>query len=204
VQAHHRARGRRPHLDEVTANVTRTLADPDTTTREGIAVLRSMSSRANQTKLRILLGGRQADALLSEIDQAATAFELRAAIAENSKTAVRQATQGAIRDQTSGGVVRTLAQGEPVNAAKRFVQILTGETAEAQQLRQMGVYQEIADVLVNTRGVRAQRAYRLIERAIAGEAITESQASYIGTTLSGLLAVGAGSAGREALTSRTR
>ena len=176
--------GVRSYLDEVTANVTRTITDGDTTSREGIRLLRDFSSRANEQKLRLLMGGEATEKLLAEVDQAATAFELRAAIAQNSKTAVRQSVQSGIDEQTSGGVVQTLASGEPVNATKRFIQAITGETAEAQELRRLGLYEEIADVLTNTRGMRAQRALRLINKAIEGQPITEAQASYIGTVVS--------------------
>lgn len=191
--------GVRSFVDDLTADVARTITDPDTNTREGIAILRSFSSRSNATKLRMLLGGEQADALLAKIDEAATGFELRAAIAENSKTAVRQSVQGSVNAQTEGGIVRTLAAGEPINASKRLVQALTGETAEAREIRKMGLYKELADILVNTRGVRAERALRLIQDAINGQALTDARASYVATVVTGALAGGgAPTASREA------
>lgn len=145
-----------------------------------------------------LLGRDQAETLLGQIDEAATGFELRAAIAENSKTAARNMTNQSVREQTQGGVVRTIMQAEPINATKMLVQALTGETAEAQALRQSGLYQEIAEVLVNTRGGRAQRALQIIEDAVRGQAVTDRQATYVARTLSGLLVSGAPVASREA------
>lgn len=183
--------GVRAYIDDATANVARTITDPDTTTREGIKVLRDLSSRANQTKLRFLLGEQTANKLLREVDQAATAFELRAAIAENSKTAIRQSIQGGVDQQAGQGLVRTLAAGEPVNATKRLVQALTGETAEAQELRRMGLYEEIATALTQQRGPKAEAALKTINAAIQGQPITAGRARLIsGALTSGAVVTG--------------
>lgn len=178
--------GLRSQIDDTMANVVRTMTDPDTTTREGIRALRDLSSRANQEKLRILMGRDAADSLLSEVDQAATAYELRAAIADNSRTAVRQSVQGTIDEATQGGIVRTLASGEPVNSTKLFVQALTGETLEARQLRRMGIYDEIATALTQIRGSQAQTALRIINTSIEQQRpITEAQARRVAEILTG-------------------
>lgn len=183
--------GVRSYIDDVTANVARTMTDGNTDAREGIRILRDFSSRANQTKLRTLLGRSHADTLLAEIDQAATAFELRAAIAQNSKTAVRQATQGSVSDLAQGGVVQALMDGEPVNATKRMVQAMTGGGAEARALREMGLYEEIARTLTSTRGDRAQAAMRLIERAMNGQELSEAQARVVSNAVANSLSLAA-------------
>jgi hypothetical protein len=175
--------GVRASIDDAMANVTRTMSDPDTTTREGILALRDMSSRSNTTKLRILLGQDAADELLAEVDEAATAFELRAAIAENSKTAIRQSIQGGVNARAEGGILRTLQTGEPVNAAKRIVQAITGETPEAKELRRMGIYEDIARALTETRGGRAQAALARINAAMNGQTLSEQSARMIANTL---------------------
>jgi hypothetical protein len=175
--------GVRAYLDDTMGNVTRTLSDPDTSTREGIRALRDMSSRSNQTKLRILLGQDAADELLGEVDQAATAFELRAAIAENSKTARRQSIQIGVNTAADGGVLRTLASGEPVSSAKLLVQALTGETAEAVELRRMGIYEDIAKALTGVRGSQAQAALARINSAMNGQPMSEASARMVANTL---------------------
>lgn len=186
--------GVRASIDDAMANVTRTMADPDTTTREGIIALRDMSSRSNTTKLRILLGQDAANELLSEVDQAATAFELRAAIAENSKTAIRTSVQRGVENRAEGGVLSAIQSGEPVNAAKRIIQALTGETSEAVELRRMGIYEDIATALTQTRGARAQNALLRINAAMNGQAVSEQSARFIANTLTttGVLAGGRG------------
>jgi hypothetical protein len=76
-----------------------------------------------------------------------------------------------------------LRAGNPGQAAKRMVQVFTGTTPEARALRQMGIYDEIAATLVNLRGPQAQMALKLVEKAIAGDALTETQARIIAKSL---------------------
>jgi hypothetical protein len=176
--------GLRSYIDDVTARVTRTITDDNVEAREGIKILRDLSSRQNETNMRLLLGQERADALMSELDQAATAYELRSAIALNSKTYQRSAIDEGVRAQTERGILRTLMAGEPVNATKLLVQALTGETAEAAQIRRMGLYEEIARALTETRGDRARTALRFIQLAMNGQTISNRQAELIASALS--------------------
>lgn len=184
--------GLRSYIDDTLANVARTITDGNTDAREGIKLIRDMSSRANMEKMQTLLGPKAAKRLAKELDEQAVAFELRAAIATNSKTAIRQSIQGSVEQQTAGGVLETIASGEVVNASKRFVQVFTGNTAEAQALRQAGIYEEIATALTQTRGRKAQTALKMVKKAMQGQAVTERQAEFIGRTVatSGVLAGG--------------
>lgn len=178
------ALGVRAYLDDMMGNVTRTMTDPDTTTREGMQALRALSSRSNRDKLRRVIGQERTDALLSQIDEAATAFELRAAIAENSRTAIRQSIQSGVEQQTQPGMLTTLASGRPGQASQRLVQAMTGATDEAIELRRMGIYEEIADALTRIRGNEARRALGIIDRAMRNQAeLSERQAQIIASTL---------------------
>ena len=187
--------GVRSYIDDTLAKVKRTITDPNTDAREAMKVVKDLSSRANREKLVRLLGGREARQLFDAVDKEAIALELRAAIATNSKTAIRQSIQQGVKDQTSPGIVRTLAQGEPIQATKRITQALTGETAEAQQIREMGLFEEIAKVLTQTRGRGAERALRTIQAAIEGQPIADSQAQQIARILT---ATGVLTANRQA------
>lgn len=182
--------GVRTYIDDAMANVTRALTDSNMDARESIKLLRDLSSRANQQKMRFLLGQKAADAFFAEIDSATTAFELRAALAQNSKTAIRQSIQGSVKQQAAPGALEVLGSGEPVNAAKRFVQLFTGSTEEAQALREAGIYEDIARALTETRGYQAKTALSLVQKAMQGQKLTEQQASFIGVIVaeSGVLA----------------
>lgn len=177
------ALGIRSYLDDTTANVARTITDDNVAAREGIRILRDLSSRANRDKLATVIGPRAAGELQDEADRMATAFELRAAIAQNSATARRQSIQQGISDEVSGGTLATLRAGEPIDATKRIVQALSGETPEARQIREMGLLREIAQALTETRGNQARTSLRVIQGAIQGQSITEHQARRIAATL---------------------
>jgi hypothetical protein len=172
-------KGIRAFIDDQMANVKKAFTDTNMDAREAAKAIRDLSSRANEQKLRLLMGQSDAGKLLAEIDKASTAFELKAALAANSKTAIRSSIQGAVRQQTAPGMIETLASGEPVNAAKRFVQLFTGSTDEARALREAGIYEEIARALTGKRGVEAQVALKTVNDAIAGKRVTEASARLV-------------------------
>lgn len=170
------AQGIRSRIDDVMANVTRTVQDGDTTSREAIKALKDLSSRANREKLTAAIGKQEADRLFSEIDRVATSFDLRASVAENSKTYARQATDRRVKDMTAPGPVETIAQGEPINAAKRIAQLITGRTPEKVQAREDEIYSQLADILTRPRG-DAQKVFSgmndLTKREIANALIAQ-------------------------------
>ena len=187
--------GVRSYVDDMTANVKSVLTDSNLDAREALKILRETSSRANRQKLQMVLGKRKSAILFDEIDRATVAFELRAALSQNSKTAIRQSIQSGVRQESQGGMVESLASGEPVNAAKRFVQIFTGSTDEAQALREAGIFEEIATALTSIKGNKADRALRVVNKAMSGQRLTEQQASFIGNVVATGLAL---SGNREA------
>jgi hypothetical protein len=146
------AQGVRSRLDDLMANVTRTLQDGDTPAREAIKAIKDLSSRANREKLTEAIRPAKADALFAEIDQAAKSFDLRAAVTDNSKTFARQATDARVRQMTEPGAVGQFLQGKPLNATQRVVQAMTGNTPEAIVARQNGVYSDLANVLTKPAG----------------------------------------------------
>lgn len=152
------AQGVRSHLDDLMANVTRTVQDGDTPAREAVKAIKDLSSRANREKLATAIGQDKADALFAEIDQAAKSFDLRASVADNSKTFARQATERQVNDVTAPGVIGKVAAGEPLNAAKRIAQALTGQTPERLAARQGTVYSQLADVLTRPAGQNVLKA----------------------------------------------
>lgn len=183
------AEGVRGYIEDAMENVSRVVSDANVDAREAMKVVRDLSSRANKTKLTRLLGKQKADELFAAVERETIALELRAAIAQNSKTSIRDSIKQGVKDQVEPGALRTLLAGEPVNATKRMVQVVTGETSEAQTLREMGIFEEIARVLTQVRGAGAKRALSSIEAAISGQKITDAQAAQIAQVLtaSGLL-----------------
>ena len=184
----------RDALDDTLANVRRTMGRPGTDVGEAVKAVRDLSSRASQQKLEAVLGKQAAADLASQLDEAATAFEIGAALHQNSKTAVRQAVQGSVEGSTAPGAVGKLMAGEPVQATKRLTQILTGRTPEAQEAAKAGIYAEIAKALTQTRGPEAERALMGITQAMQGQALTDEQAQRIAKNVTAALLIGGYSA----------
>jgi len=175
--------GLRSAIDDTLARVNAVASDPNIEIREFQKLANNLRSRSMKDKMSILLGRAETDRLYKELDENVVSLELRAAIARNSATQQRQAIQGAVEDITAPGALSTLMAGEPLNATKNVVQIVTGTTPEARTLRQMGIYDEIANTLVSLRGDQAKQALRLVERAMAGDALNETQARVIAKAL---------------------
>lgn len=144
--------GVRSKIDNVMANVTRTASDDDTVAREALKGLKDLSSRASREKIALVVGDEQASRLFDELDRIGQSFNLRANVATNTRTYGRQATERFVEAQNALGVVRTLAAGEPLNAGKRFTQMLTGETPAARQGRSDKLFSEIAELLTRQGG----------------------------------------------------
>ncbi len=140
--------GVRQQLDDAMANTVRAVSDGNMAAREATRAIRELSSRANREKLSMIMGQDQANALLREIDQATKALELRASVANNSRTFARQDATRAVDDLVSGGLMRSLARGEPIRAGQRAVQGVTRNTPAANLAREDRVYGEIVDALV--------------------------------------------------------
>jgi hypothetical protein len=175
--------GFRSALDDRLARVNAVASDPNIEIREFQRLANNLRSRAMRENMEALLGPQDAARLYRELDENVVSLELRAAIARNSATAQRQAIQGAVSDITAPGALTSLMAGEPINAARRIAQVITGTTPEARTLRQMGIYDEIAQTLVGLRGQQAQQALRLVERAMAGDVLNQTQARVIARAL---------------------
>jgi hypothetical protein len=175
--------GLRSAIDDTLARVNAVASDPNIEIREFQKLANNLRSRSMKDKMSILLGKTETDRLYKELDENVVSLELRAAIARNSATQQRQAIQGAVEGITAPSALSTLMAGEPINATKKVVQIVTGTTPEARTLRQMGIYDEIATTLVSLRGNQAKQALRLVERAMAGDALNQTQARVIARAL---------------------
>lgn len=150
--------GVRSRIDDALANVTRAVSDGNMDAREAIKAARDLSSRAAREKIADLIGQSEANNLFSQLDQATKALELRAGVADNSKTFARTSLDNDIKNQLRGGPISALSRGEPVNATKRLVQALTGKTPEADLAKEQSIYTDLARILTEKRGPDAMRA----------------------------------------------
>jgi hypothetical protein len=179
------------------------MSRPGTDIGEAMKGVKDLSSRANRQKLTALLGSKDANAMLDQVDEMKTAFEIQAALSRNSDTAVNQAVQGSIDQSTSPGVLKTLMQGKPLDASKRLAQVFTGATPEAQAAQKAGIYSEIAQALTTIRGPSAEHALAAINAASRGQTMNEAQAKKIANLTAALLAGSGYQTGTQLRQSRT-
>jgi len=178
------AQGVRSRLDDAMANVTRTIQDGDTPAREAIKAIKDLSSRANREKLEAVIGKQKADALFSEVDRATTSFDLKASVAENSKTYARQATDKRVAQMTEPGAIGQAFQGKPLKATQRIAQALTGQTPEKITARQDAVYSQLADILTRPGG-QSQAIFQALQGLGKTDQATKLMADRISRALSG-------------------
>lgn len=145
------ATGIRSNVDDAMARVSRTVMDGDTEAREAIKALKDFSSRANMQKLAVAIGPLRAGKIFSDLAKATKSFELRASVAENSKTYARLATDRRIKEMAQPGPVGKIMQGEPIQAGKRAVQLLTGKTPEKVAAQEDAMYSQIARLLTGSK-----------------------------------------------------
>ena len=189
--------GLRSSIDDTLAKVKAVASDANIEIREFKKLADNLRSRASREKMRLLIGDEATDALYKKLDEAVVTLELRATISRNSKTQVRDSITGKVEEITAPGPLATLLSGEPIYATKKLVQVITGTTDEARALRKMGIYDEIAGVLISLRGKEAQNALRLIRGAVDGDVVTTQQAEKIAK----ILTSSAGMASYSAVTS---
>ncbi|WP_298853500.1 hypothetical protein [uncultured Ruegeria sp.] len=194
-------RGVRESIEHTLSNVRRTISDPNTDAREAMQLVKEMSSRANVVKLRLVLGGPRADRLLNELDRSATALELRAAVAQNSKTAQRQSIQSQVAEETSPGLLRrtTGNLGNPLDAARAVSQSIAAIDPASMSARERGMFAEIAKALTGIKGKNAQDALKAVRGALKGQPIKDAQSELIGRVVAGATALGIYQSGKQSL-----
>lgn len=178
------AQGVRSRLDDAMANVTRTIQDGDTPGREAIKAIKDLSSRANREKLEAVIGKQKADALFSEVDRATTSFDLKASVAENSKTYARQETAAKVAQMTEPGAIGQALQGKPLKAGQRIAQAMTGQTPEKITAKQDAVYSQLADILTRPAG-QGQQIFQALQKLGTTDQSTKLMADRIARALSG-------------------
>jgi len=140
--------GVRSRIDEVLANVTDIVSNPNIDAKEAIRAVRDLSSRAARDKIRMIMDNpADANRLFGELAKATKALELRANVATNSRTYGRTAADEAVKEATDGGALGALLRGEPMQAGRRTIQNVTGRTPQGQRAMADAVLGELADTL---------------------------------------------------------
>lgn len=182
------AQGIRSNMDDVLANVKRSVMDGDVEARQGIALLKQLSSDASRAKITVAIGKPKADALFAEIDRAAKSFELRAAVATNSKTAMRLNMGQKFADVGNPDTpAASLMMGEPLKAARGTIRAATGYSPNRIAQLKDKTAVEVVDMLTRQGGQGAQTMQtlntllgRLNKNSMAAQWIIDLGQSLIG------------------------
>lgn len=154
--------GVRMHIDDTMANVKRAMTDTNMDAREAAKALGDLSGRANREKLTALLGPEKAQRLFGEIDQADKAFQLRASMAQNSKTAPRQLFNDQNKAQAEDGIINQLRMGKPVASAQSLARKVMGRTPQHMDALASKNAAEIAEALTGPRGENMKKLAALL------------------------------------------
>lgn len=191
--------GFRNAINEMMDNVRTVASDRNVDAREVKKIVDRLSSKAMRDKARIILGPDEAGRFFATVDELTSGLNLRAAVSENSRTARRQAVNSTMDEASGRNFLQSAATGEPLQATRRVVQLLTGETPEALAFRQEGVAEEIARFLTQTKGKSAEAALNYINKAMAGQALTDAQANFVAKTLATTGFLSGNRAGQQSL-----
>lgn len=194
-------RGLRTYIDETLANVKAAFTDPSVDTRQAAKLVRDLSSPAARTKIEAIVGKPRAAVIFRALDEAAAAFETRAAVATNSKTAPRQAAMAAMDSvMAPGAVVRYVAQGAPVRGILQGAgEAITGLTPEILNSLKQEQWAQIARALTTIRGPEAKLALQTVQAAMAGQPVKSADAARLSRVIAGSLALGGYQSGSQAL-----
>lgn len=131
------------------------------------------------------LGEEKTAAIYRELQRVQKALELKAGVAQNSRTAIRTSIQDDVRSQTDAGVMDAVKEGRPLEAPRRFWQQLTGATPDARSAQQEAIYNEIAKLLTGPRGPNATRALQSLIDAYNSSARNKAVARSVGNLATG-------------------
>lgn len=174
--------GLRDAINKALGDVRAIASDPNMDARQLRQALQLLGSDNAKAKARELLGS-EADALFAQIAEAEQSLLVRSATARGSQTAARQAQQRTVEEITSPGLLGTAMRGEPIDASKRLVQAVTGQTDEFSAEQRQRIFADISRALTSARGDEARKALSSIDRAISGQSLTEAQTNQIAKAL---------------------
>lgn len=175
------AQGLRSSIDDMMANVSRTIQDHNVDAREAIKGLKELSSRANRSKVELIIGQEKASTLFKEIDRIAKSFDLRASVTENSKTYARLATQRRFDQLTEPN---PLLEGRAVGRGS-LLSSVTGNSPAARAAKQDKLWSHVSEILAQPPG-GARPTFKAITDIMRADGATQGEVQMIENWLSRL------------------
>ena len=149
------------------------------------------------------IGPQRAAQLLKTIDEQSQALNLRAAVAQNSKTFPRQTMEQTIKQMNEPGFWRRMGRGELAEGPKSLMKNLTNQSPEVIQANEDRIYEELARALTGPRGQQAQALLGTLKYIATRDPKNAAIASQIGGLLGyGVLGPAAYQTGMQLLGTR--
>ena len=161
MERSHVAQGVREYIDENISKVQRAFTDANMDAREAAKALKQLSSRSARDKLTTIVGKEKADVMFNTLDEATSAFELKAAVAQNSKTFARENLTRRVTEQTQYGPLNSLRRGYPLQAVREFVGEQFGGSPQALAAKEDEIYSNLVNALTQRADPMALR--RMVE-----------------------------------------
>lgn len=170
------ARMVRTNIDETISRARATIANPDADLQEVKQAVSLLSSRDSQNKLKLILPKAEVDKIMQELERGIEVIGIEGTVARGSATASRQALQRQVEQVTQPGVIQSATRGEFLDAGKKVIQNLTGQTQNMAQEELDQVFADIARSLINTQGSEARRIIGLIRKYQRTKNLSEAEA----------------------------
>ena len=138
--------GVRSYIDELMANAKASLTDPNQDARELIAPIKNLMSRSSREKLQTILGQDAAKEFNRQLDEVYSVMNMRAGVAQQTKTAVRQMAKETAEDATDPSLLGLMGErGLTGGIAEKFRRQLGDQPSKNEQFR--ALMGEIAEPL---------------------------------------------------------
>jgi hypothetical protein len=139
--------------------------------REVSQIVKDLSSKEARNKIRLILG-KDADAMLKQIDEAAKTSSVVASQAANSKTAQRLQIQNKVDELTER---KNLSASEVKNVLDQVM----GDIGDGSLEQKKAIFTQLAKVLTRSKGKTAEAALRYINEASRTGKLTEAKREFI-------------------------
>ena len=170
--------GLRASLDDLLNNIKGTATRRDVDVKGMDTLWSQLSSKANRTKIKMILGTKEYNKLIKLLDKAEAAIALRVAVAPNSKTAVRLKVMDSVEEITSGGSLRQLSEARPAEAVKTIIQKIM-QTQKLSNKHKAVVMKELAEAMTDAKGAKTIALYRKLYKAVKNGEATDAELARI-------------------------
>ena len=170
--------GLRASLDDLLNNIKGTATRRDVDVKGMDTLWSQLSSKANRTKIKMILGTKEYNKLIKLLDKAEAAIALRVAVAPNSKTAVRLKVMDSVEEMTGGGALRQLSEARPAEAARTIIQKIM-QTQKLSNKHKAVVMKELAEAMTDAKGAKTIALYRKLYKAVKNGEATDAELARI-------------------------